>query len=315
MATRVDTSSPEVRLRRVARFLSVNGVFLGETDIQAALRKANGNASDAERLLREVAATANLHIRRPPSSARGRSSPLTRDERISKACVTLAPQAEAIDILLASLTKVKKDPTNERFRKVNVNASGPFKEKVASVPGGVELLYSVGFQPMYGHLVLQSLDPSLLEHALACLDSARTTDAYLSTKARKLNAKAAEEARKKREATAAIKRAEFLAKVPPEPNAEHGGSVHSTWVLTFTVGGERVARRKFESDNTLEDVLNYVRSLSSVPVDALVKLDNVTTAPFRHLDPTDKRSSTASLYALDLWPMGTVGITLVEAAA
>jgi len=313
MATRFDLS-PEVRLRRVARFLSVNGVELGETDIQAALRKANGNASDAERLLREVAATANVHIRRPPSSARGRSSPLTREERISKACVTLAPHAEAIDILLTSLTKVKNDPTNERFRKVNVKASGPFKEKVASVPGGVELLYSIGFEPMYGHLVLQSLDPSLLEHALACLDSARTTDAYLSTKARKLNAKAAEEARKEREAAAAIKRAEFLAKVPPEP-AENGGSVHSTCVLTFTVGGERVARRKFESDNTLEDVLNYVRSLSSVPVDAQVKLDNVTTAPFRHLDPADKRSSTASLYALDLWPMGTVGITLVEAAA
>jgi len=314
MATRLDTS-PEMRLRRVARFLSVNGVELGETDIQAALRKANGNASDAERLLREVAATANLHIRRPPSSARGRSSPLTREERISKACSTLAPHAEAIDILLASLTKVKKDPTNERFRKVNVKASGPFKEKVASTPGGVELLYSVGFEPMYGHLVLQSLDLSLLEHALACLASARSTDAYLTTKAKSLSAKAAEEARKEREAAAAIKRAEFLAKVPPEPAADNGGSVHSTCVLTFTVSGERVARRKFESDNTLEDVLNYVRSLSSVPVDAVVQLDNVTTAPFRHLDPADKRCATASLYALDLWPMGTVGITLVEAAA
>ena len=313
MSTRLATS-PEVRLRRIARFLSVNGVELGEPDVQAALRKANGNATDAERLLRELAKS--LHIRHPPSSSsRGRSSPLTRKERCAKACVTLSPNVDAVDILMSSLTKVSKDPTNERFRKVNVSSAGPFKDRVASVPGGVELLYSVGFEPMYGHLVLQSFDASLLEHALACLEAARTSEAYLSAKARKLSAKAADDARKEKEAAAALKRAGYLSKVPAEPAAENGGSVHSTCVLTFTVGGERIARRKFESDNTLEDVLNYVRSLVAVPVDAVLKLDNVTTAPFRHLDPEDKRCASASLYALDLWPMGTVGITVMEAAA
>lgn len=312
MSTRLDTS-PEVRLRRIARFLSVNGVEIGDSEVQAALERANGNATMAERLLREFA-TANLHIRRP-SSSRGRSSPLTREERISKACTTLAPHVDAIDILSASLTKVTNDPVNERYRKVNVTAAGPFKEKVASAPGGVELLYSVGYEPMHGHLVLQVLDASLLEHALACLASARTTEAYMTAKAHKASAKAAEEARKEKEATALVKRAEYLSRVPSEPAAENGGSVHSTCVLTFTVGGERIARRKFESDNTLEDVLNYVRSLEAVPIDAAVKLDNVTTAPFRHLDPADKRCANASLYALDLWPMGTVGITVLEAAA
>jgi len=312
MSARLDTS-PAIRLRRIARFLSVNGVELGETDVQAVLRKANGNASDAERLLRELAKS--FHIRHPASSSRGRSSPLTREERCAKACVTLSPNVDAIDILLASLTKLSKDPTNERFRKVNVNSAGPFKDKVASFPGGIELLYSVGFEPMYGHLVLQTFDASLLEHALVCLAAARKSEAYLCAKARKLSAKAVADERKEKEAAAALKRAGYLAKVPPEPAVENGGSVHSTCVLTFTVGGERIARRKFESDNTLEDVLNYVRSLAVLPVDAVLKLDNVTTAPFRRLDPDDKPCASASLYALDLWPMGTVGITVVEAAA
>ena len=309
MSTRLDTS-PEARLRRLAQSLSIEGVEIGETDVKVALQKARGNEQAAERLLREAAGT--LHAQR---SRVMRSSQLTREERIAKACNSLAPHVEAVDILCTSLAKVVKEPHKERFRKVNVQAAGPFKDKVASCPGGVELLYSVGFEPMHGHLVLQSLQPSLLEHALACLDNARKSEAYVIAKEHRQTAIAAAAARAEAQLAAEMARAHFLAKVPPEPAPENGGSSSSTCVVTFTIGGERIARRKFESDNTLGDLLNYVCSLPEVPVGASIKLENVTTAPFRHLDPSDKRCAAASLYALDLWPVGTVGVQLVGAKA
>ena len=78
----------------------------------------------------------------------------------------LAPHSEAVDILHNSLQKVLKDPTNERFRKVNVEAAGPFKERVASKPGAIELLYNVGYEPMSGHLVLQRLGRNEEQHSV-----------------------------------------------------------------------------------------------------------------------------------------------------
>jgi len=76
----------------------------------------------------------------------------------------------------------------------------------------------------------------------------------------------------------------------------------------------RCAQRRFESDNTLTDLAHYVRSLPEVPVDAQVRIENVTTRPHQRLDPEDQLQRNASLYALDLWPISHVGV-VIEAAA
>lgn len=304
---RVD-SPPFLRLRRVARFLSVNGIELGDDDIHAALRRARGDTSEAEALLRQVAA--HWHIL-PSSRA---SLHLTREERIRKAAHSLAPHCDAVDILHGSLSKVKAAPHNERFRKVNVQAPGPFKERVACKPGGVELLYSVGYEPMHGHLVLQTLNMSLIDCALAALAAVKQGDqSYLEARALKTTALEAEAARVKQEAAANAQRALSLAKVPVEPSVENGGSSTSTCVLTFAVDGKTVARRKFESDNTLSDVVNYIKSLPAVPIKAPLKVENVTTYPRRTLNP--ETQGMASLYALDLWPISTVAVEVLPEPA
>ena len=309
MSSRLD-STPEQRLRRIARFL-----WLDDDDVQTALQKSKGNAAEAEQYMRHLSAA--IQLKKKASNG----ATMSKEERIVKAALALASHPEAVDILVTSLSKVQAEPSKERFRKVNVSAPGPFKDKVASRPGGTELLYSVGFTPMHGHLVLQQHDPALLRHALDALAAAKEGDEYRTVKARQLDAQAAAKARAEEEAAAKAKRAAHFAAVPAEPSAETGGASTSTCVITFSLGEgsegsawSRVARRRFESDNTLKDVVSFVRSLPEVPLDAAIRIENVTTRPYKHLDPDNQRQRDASLYALDLWPMGHVGV-VIEAVA
>ena len=64
--------------------------------------------------------------------------------------------------------------------------------------------------------------------------------------------------------------------------------------------------RRFESCNTLEDLLNFVRSLPRAPKRDLV-LDNITTRPPRRLDTAAQLGLT--LQRLDMWPSGHVAVS------
>lgn len=297
MATRLDVSS-EARLRNLA---SSSG--LDPHAVDEALRRGGGDAAAAEAFLRRLAA----HTRGRPST-----SPPTPEARITKCSWQLAEAAPAaFDILFASLTKVLREPTNERLRKINVT-SGPFKEQVASrSAAAVELLYAVGYVPMHGFLVLQKHDSSLLSHALHALNEARAAPGYVAGKATMADERARKEATAQEQTAAALRRAAHRAKVPAEPAADDGGRASSACVITVKLAGidpyeARVGTRRFDSDNTLNDLVHYIRSLDRVPESERLTIENVTTRPARVLDPATQGS--LSLYALDLWPRAQVQV-------
>lgn len=234
---------------------------------------------------------------------------LTAEERIERCVSKLKGSCTALDILVASFTKVSQNPTTERFRKVDLNANGPFKREVASVAGGIELLYAVGFEPLYGHLVLQKHDAALLKKALDALEAARSSDEYKGSRALKADAAARAASAARAEEEASAQRAASLAKVPKEPAAEDSTSFCQ---LSFQMGESEkafdvIGRRRFDSENVLADVYNFCRSLPKVPTGGSLTLENVTTRPPKLLDM--KRQRSTSLYALDLWPIGKVRVT------
>lgn len=310
MSTRLDTS-PEKRLRHLASALR-----LSSDDVDEALAVSMGDLKAAEQFL------CNLTTRPVPSRF------LTREERIRKASAALATTPDALDIIVASLSKVLASPQNERLRKVNVNV-GVFKERVSSKnKAGVELLYAVGYEPMHGHLVLQTHDPATLTAALSELARAKELPVYREAKAVLMGEKARREASEKEAAAADARRAAHLAKVPAEPaeggastacvvslRVEHAPAPTSSGPATegVAMGEEPAARvtRRFESDNTLDDLVHYIRSLSAVPDGVELRIENVTTRPARELDPA--RDGNASLYALDLWPRGQVRVVPARA--
>ena len=95
-------------------------------------------------------------------------------------------------------------------------------------------------------------------------------------------------------------RATAAARVPDEPAEGEAGSC----LLCFHVGKQLVWRR-FESCNTREDMLNYVKSLPLVNPNSPIELQNVTTAPNTVLSDS---LAGYTLQRLDLWPSGHIEV-------
>lgn len=173
----------------------------------------------------------------------------------------------------------------------------------------MELLYACGYQPIHGFLVLQSHDARLLRLAIESLDAARSAPSYVEKKARQDGERARQAAVAGDAAAAAARRAAYLAKLPPEPTAD--GATSCCVITVRAPGGAPVGTRRFGSEDTLEDLVHYIRSLADVPEcgDALT-VENVTTRPARMLDVAEEGSR--SLFSLDLWPRGQVQVRVAS---
>ena len=95
-------------------------------------------------------------------------------------------------------------------------------------------------------------------------------------------------------------RAGYLCRVPEEPPDGAAGNAK----ICFHVGATQTWRR-FESCSTLEDLLNFSRSLPGTPLGA-VRLVNVTMSP--HVDLDLRSQLGLTLQRLDLWPAGHIRI-------
>jgi len=225
----------------------------------------------------------------------------TAEERVQFAAQRLAGRAEAVDVLVASMSRVLRNPNDEKFRRVNP-ANPAFARTVGATPGGVEFLTAVGYEPLHGQLVLQNRDPALLWLGKAALEAVRNSDAYMCSRERVEINKAIEQSTVAYDEEDARRRAAFAQRVPPEPAEGAAG----TTKLCVHVGSTSTWRR-FDSDCTLEDVVNHVRSLLGAPpvTDAReLRLVDVTTRPAKPLDVDSQLGLT--LKNLGLWPSGQV---------
>jgi len=224
----------------------------------------------------------------------------TPEERVQRCAQTLAGHARAVDILVTSFSRALEHPNDEKYRRVNP-ANPAFAATVGATPGGVEMMYAVGFEPVHGQLVLQKRDAALLWLAKSALESVRDSGQYQASKeavqveaAIGMSAVTFSEEDEKR-------RAAWAARVPSEPpEGEAGNSLMCIHV------GEKQVWRRFESCSTLEDLTNFCRSLPGTPVRDL-KLTNVTMLPEVVLDLEQQKGLT--LQRLDMWPTGHVRVT------
>ena len=223
------------------------------------------------------------------------------EDRVRQCAARLAGKAGAVDVLVASLGRVLEHPEVEKYRKVN--PSNPaFARTVGAAAGGVEFLMAVGYEPLHGHLVLQRRDPALLWLGKSALEAVRNTEEYLGAKEsieieRALGMSAVaydEEDARRRQA--------FAARLPEEPSEGSAGSAKVCVHL-----GSSSTWRRFNSADTLEDVLNFVRSLPGAPAVHEVgelRVADVTTRPAKKFDTSTQLGLT--LQTLDLWPTGHV---------
>ena len=88
------------------------------------------------------------------------------------------------------------------------------------------------------------------------------------------------------------------------------GAALSPCRAACAAAGKRVAVRRFDAEHTLRDLLNFVRSLETTPVDGSIKLQNVTQGA---VELDCECNLDRSLYSLDLWPVSHVRVVCVGA--
>ena len=222
-------------------------------------------------------------------------------QRLETAANRLAPSSFAVDMLSVSLSKVISHPHSEKFRKVNL--ANPTMKRVSDQPGAMELLHAAGWEHHYGHLLLNSYDIGLLEAAAAALQRVQSSHpAYLSDHER-----VQREAAKSR-VVAEIERINdercraHAAKVPAEPKE---GSIGASKICIHLADNKFVWRRFDSTVDTLQDLLNFVKSIKGSPDSP--RLENITQLPSAPLDV--KGQLGLSLHHLDLWPAGHVRVS------
>jgi len=242
----------------------------------------------------------------PPPLA---SAPL--HDQLVRCASRLAPHPRALDTLRRSLIKLAKDPYSSAYKTIETGTGTLFETVLVEAPGASELLRAVGFVALSSptpRLHITDPDEVVLAMALSALEEAKKTDEYLSAKSLIIFAEeVSKEVENKGDAT---ERALYGAKIPPEPKAGNGEGAQSATIRVILHPKLTVSRR-FDCDDTVGDVINWVGTHSSVVADRLWQgvwgLENVTIYPPQLINCSSNSENT--LQGSGLWPSGTLRIS------
>lgn len=217
----------------------------------------------------------------------------------------IAPYPEALDLLIYIFETILKYPKEEKYRSVKttkpsyVSAIGPCSKAAE------DILLLAGFRKSGEYLSLSSSkqrgEESLLWIAKTSLESQRETDVYKNNKDRLLLLKVMAESKASASAEEMERRNELRKKVPMEPEE---GAAGTTRITVFI--GDAVLKRRFTSDDTLNQVVNWIgASYSSYMPLKLTQsksceLVDVTLFPHKTVNVKDDGNRT--LQALGFWP-------------
>lgn len=231
----------------------------------------------------------------------------TKEEQILRCADRLSQYPAAVDTLYRALTAVRDDPANDRYRKVDKTTAG-YVQTLKDKPGAEDMLLAMSFKRRGANeLVLERsrVDPALLFLGISALDKAKQTDDYKDGKRKaafikevgriQLSANESE--------AEAVRRAEFMAKCPSEPKGGQGALVQ----LTIA---DQTVRRRFDGDDILCDVLNWIGGHGSVIPDKIASrewcLVDLNRYPVVPIDTEINKEKT--LQFIGCWPSGKLEI-------
>jgi hypothetical protein len=178
----------------------------------------------------------------------------TKEEQVLRCADRLKSYPNAVDTLLRALLAVQNDPNNTKFRTIETNTT-VFQRTLQSSPGAVDLLRAMNYYPVGGKLILDrsNVDAALLYLGTSALEQTKVTPEYRSEKAKLVFARTIEQIRQSADSSEseAIQRAALMAKCPSEPSAGRG-------TLVQVQMAETTVLRRFDGDDTLEDILNWI---------------------------------------------------------
>ena len=231
----------------------------------------------------------------------------TKEEQLMRCADRLKPYPFAVDTLLVALQAVRKDPSNERYRKVDKTTVG-YNNTLKDKPGAEDMLLAMNFRP-HGvnelRLDRSMVDDALLYLAISALEKARESEEYKENKAKARFIRELNQIRRggDNSEAEAIRRAEFMAKVVSEPARGSGALIQLTL-------GEDVVRRRFDGDDVLQDVVNWIGGHGSAIPDKLASRDwclvDINRYPPTPIDT--QKNAERTLQYIGCWPSGRLEV-------
>lgn len=172
----------------------------------------------------------------------------------------VAPNASAVDTLLKSLKQLQASPTNLRYR--TVDTSTPGSKRSLDAPGAVDFLKAMGYHTSHNNhnvLELSFVDPATLFLGISALEQVQlTSPEYKKNKAEVLFDREIQLilASADQDMEEALRRSEFMTKLPSEPTMGGG-------IITIELSSTKI-QRKFDGDDCLQDILNWLGANGSV---------------------------------------------------
>ena len=256
----------------------------------------------------------------------------TKEEQILRCANRVKPHVMAVDTLLRVLTSVRTSPDNPKFRTID-RTNGNYVNFVRDVPGAEDLLAAMNYRSMLPgrnelRLERHLVDDALLYLGISALEQMRLSPEYIEAKKKRgFHAEMRRVAKNNgslmqqtgmTEAETAI-RLSFLSNCPKEPPLGRGA------VLYVYLGdeSERIeggnVSRRFDGDDTLEDVLNWLGGCYGNEILDKMRGDkrewclcDLNRYPITPLDIEKHNNKT--LQYLGLFPSGKLGVRLSDDA-
>lgn len=233
----------------------------------------------------------------------------SKEEQILRCTSRLAPYPLGVDTLLKAFIMIRDHPNDDKYRKINKDTAG-YQNALHEKPGALDLLKAMHFEERYGtsHLILNKsmIDRALLYLAISALEQARLTDEYLSAKAKielDKEIKRIKDGSSVSEEEEIVKRASYISKCPSEPFDGAGA------LMQLSIGDEKIMRR-FDGDDIVQDVLNWIGGHGSVIPEKILSrewcLVDLNRYPIVPIDVEKNLSKT--LQYVGCWPSGRLEI-------
>jgi len=231
----------------------------------------------------------------------------SKEEQITRCADRLKSSPRAVDTLYMSLKCLKNNPKNDKYRKINTSSAG-YQRSLANIPGAEDMLLAMNFEPCESNaliLNIENYDPVLFDLGISALDTTRKTKDYIDAKkkiafSKKVQALVFSENYKKEEA---IKRAQYVGKLPAEPG--YGRSA-----LMQIVIATKTLKRRFNGDDTFDDVMNWLGGHGSVIPEKIGcrewSIMDLNRYPSTPIDYEMHRNHT--LQYIGCWPSGLLEI-------
>lgn len=231
----------------------------------------------------------------------------SKEEQILRCGDRLKAYPAAVDTLYRALTAIQKDPDTAKFRTIDKTSAG-YQRSVEGAPGAEALLKAMNFTPRGTNTFVldrSMVDPALLFLGVSALEQAKDSVEYKDGKRKLQFAKEVQEVRVggNYSETEAVRRADYMSKCPTEPSDGRGA------LMQVVISDESV-RRRFDGDDVLRDVLNWLGGHGSVIPEKILSrewcLVDLNRYPLVPIDCTSNLDKT--LQHIGCWPSGRMEI-------